>query len=131
MKTALLLSTGGLCLLLASCQQEPTPPSGSPPAAAGFKDQIVGKWQESRDAEAEIMEFAKDGTMTVSMGSINTKGNFKVEGDGVLIAELENPFDPSKTKAIRLKAALVKDELTLTNEEETDEAKKVKRFKRK
>ena len=68
--------------------------------------------------------------MTVSMGPIHMKGKFKVENDDTVITEMENPFDPTKTKAIKLKASLVKDELTLTNEEEKDETKKVKKFKR-
>ena len=68
--------------------------------------------------------------MTVSMGPIRMKGKFTVENEGTVIAEMEDPFDPAKTKAVKLKASLVKDELTLTNEEEKDETKKVKKFKR-
>ena len=130
MKTLRLLPVGCLCFLLTACQQNSSPSSGSSPTS-GLKDQLVGKWQETRDTEAEVMEFAKDGTMTFSMGPIEMKGKYKVESEGVLVMEMENPFDPGKTKAIKLKAALVKDELTLTNDEEKDEAKKVKKFKRK
>jgi hypothetical protein len=69
--------------------------------------------------------------VTVSMGPIKMKGKYKVENDDSLIVEMENPLDPTKTKSLKLKASLVKDELTLTNEEEKNEAKKVKKFKRK
>lgn len=76
------------------------------------------------------MEFGKDGSLTVTIGPINMKGKFKVEND-MVITEMENPFDAAKTKSIKLKAVVAKDELTLTNEEEKNEAKKVKKFKRK
>jgi hypothetical protein len=65
------------------------------------------------------------------MGPINLKGKYKVESDGTVITDMDNPFDPAKTKTVKLKAALTKDELTLTNDEEKDAAKKVKKFKRK
>ena len=93
-----------------------------------LRDLLLGRLTKGDDAEK--MEFGKDGSMTVSMGPIHMKGKFKVENDDTVITEMENPFDPTKTKAIKLKASLVKDELTLTNEEEKDETKKVKKFKR-
>jgi len=134
MKLPRLLPVAGLCFLLASCSPDTTS-SGQSTAPSGnsssLKDQIVGKWQDDKDKEAEIMEFAKDGTMTVSIGPINLKGKYKVETDGTVITDMENPFDATKTMTVKLKAALAKDELTLTNEEEKDEAKKAKKFKRK
>jgi len=127
------LPVGCLCLLLASCANDSSPSgSAAPPASSsGLKDQIVGKWQEGKGEEAEVMEFSKDGTMSVNMGPISMKGKYKVEADGTVVTDMENPFDPGKTKTIKLKASLTKDELTLTNEEEKDEAKKTKNLKRK
>src|SRR5262249_53580167 len=120
-----------LCLMLAACSQNSSSaPSASAPSS-GLKDQIVGKWQETKGDDAEEMEFAKDGSMTVSMGPIRMKGKFTIQNDSTVIAEMESPFDPAKTTAVKLKAALIKDELTLTNDDEKDEAKRVKKFKRK
>lgn len=133
MKLSRLLPVGCLCFLLASCEQSSTPSgqkSAPPGQPSSLKDQIVGKWQEANDKEGEVMEFAKDGTMSVSMGPISMKGKYTVETDGTVVTDMENPFDANKRKTIKLKATLVKDELTLTNEEEKDEAKKVKKFKR-
>jgi len=130
MKRLSLIPLGFVCLMLAACTQTTSSsPSGSA-ASSGLKEQIVGKWHEAKGDDAEEMEFGKDGSMTVSMGPIRMKGKFKVENGGTVITEMENPFEPAKTKVVKLKASLVKDELTLTNEEEKDEAKKVKKFKR-
>ena len=129
MKLLQLIPAGCLCILLASCTKDSSPSSPAP--SSGLKDQIVGKWQEAKDNESEVMEFAKDGTMKVSIGPINMKGKYKLESDGTVVTDMENPFDAAKTQTIRLKASFAKDELTLTNEEEKDEAKKVKKFKRK
>src|SRR5437016_188829 len=117
MKIVRLILFGCGCLSLAACTQSSTPVASGPAPSTGLKDQIVGKWQEAKGGDAEEMEFAKDGSMTVSAGPIRMKGRFSVENDTV-ITEMESPFDPAKTMAIKLKAALAKDELTLTNEEE-------------
>lgn len=130
MKRLHLISIGLLCMLVAACEKQSSPSSGSKPVSS-LKDQIVGKWQEGQDADAEEMEFARDDTVTVTMGPIKMKGKYKVENDDSLNVEMENPLDPTKTKSLKLKASLVKDELTLTNAEEKNEAKKVKKFKRK
>jgi uncharacterized protein (TIGR03066 family) len=130
MKRLHLILIGALCLLVAACEKQSLPSSGSKPVSS-LKDQIVGNWQEGQDADAEVMEFAKDGTVTVTMGPIKMKGKYQVENDESLNVEMENPLDPKKTKALKLKASLVKDELTLTNDEEKNEAKKVKKFQRK
>ena len=124
MNTLRLLAAGCLCLLLASCGKDSSSPSG-------LKDQILGKWQEAIAEDAEVMEFAKDGTMTVSIGPMSMKGKYKVENDGTVVTEMENPFDPSKAQTLKLKATLSKDSLTLTNEAEKNEARKTKNFKRK
>jgi uncharacterized protein (TIGR03066 family) len=129
MKMLRLIPCGCLCLMLAACSQSPSPSASAP--SSGLKEQIVGKWQEGKDSDEAVMEFGKDGSMTVSMGPINMKGKFTMENDGTVITEMESPFDPAKTTVVKLKAALVKDELTLTNEDEKDPAKRVKKFKRK
>ena len=127
MNTLRLVAVGCLGLMLASCAKD----SSSATQSSGLKDQIVGKWQEGKGDEAEVMEFTKDGTMTVSFGPISMKGKYKVENDGTLVTDMESPFDQAKTKTVKLKASMSKDSLTLTNEEEKDEARKVKNFKRK
>lgn len=130
MKRFNLIAIGFVCMLVAACESSSSTTGGSKPAA-GLKDQIVGKWQEGQDADAEVMEFAQDGTVTVTMGPIKMKGKYTVENDNLLNMEMENPLDPKQTKALKLKASLVKDELTLTNDEEKNEAKKVKKLQRK
>jgi len=77
------------------------------------------------------MEFTKDGALIVSMGPIKIKGKYTVEGDSTIVAHMDDPFEAGKSNSVKMKTSLAKDELTLTNDEEKDETRKVKKFKRK
>lgn len=132
MRTMLILLVGCGCVTLSACSNDGTP-SGSnsapspAPARSKLAEQLVGKWED----DGEVWEFVKDGTMLVGFGKEPIKGKYKVEGENSLIVEMENPFEPGKTKALKLTTSLATDELTVTNEEEKNESKKTRKFKRK
>jgi len=131
MKRLSVIPVACVCMLLPACSNNDGSPSGAGPSATApkskFAEQLVGKWQ----GDDETWEFVKDGTMLVSFGKEPIKGKYKVEGENTLIVEMENPFEPAKTKAVKLTASLAKEELTVTNDEEKNDARKTRKFKRK
>ncbi len=79
-------------------------------AADKAQDLIVGKWEPTDGAEKGLLEINKDGTLKATRGGETREGKWKLVGENQLELEFMG-------RAIKLKVAVTKDELTTTNEE--------------
>lgn len=101
------------------------------------KDQIVGKWESTEEADkGNTMEFKADGTVAfvAKMGdkSMTMPGKYKFLEDELMEVEIENPLaalvpGSPKTMSQKIKIKVDKDSLTTTDEKgKVEKAKRVK-----
>src|SRR5262249_42745690 len=85
------------------------------------KDLIVGKWDIGMET---IIEYRKDGTMTMTIRKVEINGKYKFVEDDTI--EVEITFN-DKTKKNRLKVAFKDDQMTTTDPDgKTNNLKRVK-----
>jgi uncharacterized protein (TIGR03066 family) len=97
--------------------------NGPPAVAQGGKNKelIVGKWDIGMET---IIEYRKDGTMTMTIRKVEINGKYKFVEDDTI--EVEITF-MDKTKKNRLKVAFKDDEMTTTDPDgKTNRLKRVK-----
>lgn len=92
------------------------------------KDLIVGKWELKKDKDTVLMEFTKDGKLTVKMkmgdDEIKMDGKYEFTDADHVKVEL-TAGDKKHTE--KLKVKVTKDELTTTDEKDkSDTFKRVK-----